>query len=289
MSLTIFGGHGFVGSHYVDRFYHHAIGNIASVNERSDYEAHSQDALYFISTVHNYHVFTNPHLDIDTNLTTLINVLESWKKYQETTGKKGTFNFVSSWSVYGNQGHNVKEDSPCDPKGFYIITKRCAEQLLMSYCETFGISYRILRLPNVIGTGDNKVSDKKNTLQNAFNKLRRNENVELFGDGLFYRDFMHVEDCARAIDLIVEKGNVNCIYNVGNGNTQGHLMYYRDILDFAKNVLGSTGTVVYTKPTEFQSKVPVSSFYMNVDKLKGLGFKPRYLGPELFMVVILEK
>jgi nucleoside-diphosphate-sugar epimerase len=286
--LTILGGGGFVGKRYVDTYYHHAIGNIASVNKRNDYSVYSSDVLYLISTVDNYNVFTNVHLDIDTNLSTLVTVLENWKKHQDTTGERGVFNFISSWSVYGNQYSPVAETAPCDPKGFYIITKRCAEQLLISYCETFKLRYRIIRLANVVGPGDNKVSEKKNTLQNAFNKLRRNEGVELFGDGLFYRDFMHVEDCVTALETVMSRGEENTIYNIGNGSTSGKVMYYRDILEYAKSLLKSTSTITFKPPTAFQASVPVSSFYMDVNKLRTLGFTPKFVGENLFKKVISE-
>jgi nucleoside-diphosphate-sugar epimerase len=286
--LTIFGGRGFVGTRYVDTFYHHAIGNIAHINERSDYHVYSSDVLYLISTVDNYNVFNNVHIDIDTNLTTLMTVLENWRAHQLATGERGVFNFISSWSVYGNQPVPVAETAPCDPKGFYIITKRCAEQLLISYCETYKLKYRILRLANVVGYGDGKVSDKKNTLQNAFNKLKRNEDVELYGDGAFYRDFIHVQDCVDAIELVMTRGEENAIYNVGNGSLYG-VEYYRDILQYAINLMHSTGKVVYKQPTEFQSKVPVSSFYMDVSKLERLGYNPKYKGYKIFKAMIQEK
>lgn len=283
MSLTIFGGRGFVGKRYVEEHYHHAIGNIVSINDRDDYKVYSPDVLYLISTVDNYNVFSDVHLDINTNLNTLMTVLENWRKRELETGERGVFNFVSSWSVYGDQKVSpVAETAPCDPKGFYIITKRCAEQLLISYCETFKLKYRILRLSNVVGPGDSKVSDKKNTLQNAFNKLRRDENVNLFGNGLFYRDFMHVKDCARALELVMAKGDENTIYNIGNGNHPGHLKEYVDVLNYARKFLQSKGRVVFVQPTEFQAKTPVSSFYMDVTKLRTLGFVPEYTGWKLY-------
>lgn len=290
MSLTVFGGRGFVGKHYVEEYYHHAIGNIASINERSDYHVYSDDVLYLISTVDNYNVFSNVHIDIDTNLSTLMTVLENWRARQIATGERGVFNFVSSWSVYGDQTTiPVAETAACDPKGFYIITKRCAEQLLISYCETFKLKYRILRLANIVGPGDEKTSDKKNTLQNAFNKLKRNEDVKLFGNGVFYRDFMHVKDCARALETVMAAGKENTIYNIGNGPLPGHLMFYVDILNHARQALKSTGQVVFTEPTEFQAKTPVSSFYMDVTKLKELGFVPEYTGLKLYDSLLTEK
>jgi nucleoside-diphosphate-sugar epimerase len=275
--LTIFGGKGFVGSEYVKQFYSAALGNIASINERDYYGVHSADILYLISTVHNYNVFTNPHLDIDTNLTVLINVLEKWKTYQENHGILGVFNFASSWSVYGNQVPPVAETAPCDPKGFYIITKRCAEQLLMCYCETFGLNYRILRFANIVGPGD-KPSGQKNVLQHNINLLSQNMDVELFGSGLFYRDFMHVEDCALAIETVMCKGGVNEIFNIGNGKT----WCYLNILEHAQAALKSTGNIVHREPTEFQKNVPVKDFYMDVTKLRSLGFVPKYTGITLY-------
>ena len=139
-------GKGFVGGRYAE------LTPKVIVNERNDYEVKSNEVLYFISTIDNYNVHTNPYLDIETNLTTLIKTLESCK------GKDVTFNFISSWFVYGDVPLPAKETAHCDPKGFYSITKRAAEQLLISYCETFGMNYRILRLPNVLGETDTKVS-----------------------------------------------------------------------------------------------------------------------------------
>ena len=72
--LNIF-GKGFIGSEFY-KLYPDAI-----VNDRNDYEIKTDQVVYFISTIDNYNVLTDPHLDIDTNLTTLIKVLESGKEY----------------------------------------------------------------------------------------------------------------------------------------------------------------------------------------------------------------
>jgi dTDP-glucose 4,6-dehydratase len=286
MALTKLGGRGFVLGEYARQYYDAAVGNIISINTREDYNVYSEDVLYGISTLHNFHVFSDPYLDINTNLTTLVKVMENWKKYQDSTEKEGCFTFLSSWSCYGS-GHEppVPETADCRPTGFYISTKFCAENLLKSFCIAYGFKYRILRMANILGP-DPKVSSQKNQLQYNFNLLAQDKDVELFGDGLFYRDFLHVEDAARAIEIVLSKGNAGEVYNIGNGHPG---LYYRDILEYAKQKMHSSGNIIYKQPTEFQAKTPVSSFYMNNDKLKSLGYVPNYLGNKLYDSLIQEK
>ena len=274
-ALTILGGRGFVLGEYVKQFYDPSIGNIVSVNDRPDYKVYSPSVLYGISTLHNFHVTQgNPHIDIDTNLSTLVHVLENWRIWCLENKQVGVFNFLSSWFVYRG-GENVDELSPCEPEGFYSITKHTAEQLLVSYCNTYGLKYRILRLGNVIGATDTKVSEHKNVLQYLIQKLIRNEDITLSGKGNFYRDYIHVEDCARAIEFVLAKGDVNTVYNVGNGKSWS----CRNVLEYAKRRLGSTSKIDL-------SLQPVKSLYMNTRKLRELGYRPSYIGVEMYDSII---
>lgn len=284
---TVLGGKGFVGSAFCAAYPYHIA------NDRNDYGVATNDVVDFISTVHNYNVFQQPYLDIETNLTTLVRALENWRKHLAITDDQygtlgtstGTFNFISSWFVYGDQKlpHNVPEDAPCNPKGFYSITKRCAEQLVVSYCETYGLHYRILRLGNVVGPGDKKVSKQKNALQFMLNSLAGGEPVEIYGDGAQYRDYIHVNDVARAIGLILEKGEQDAIYNIGNGHKCWSL---REIIQYAAIELSSASRVTHITPKIFHTKVQVESFYMNVDKLRALGFEPEYTGAKLIRAIL---
>jgi nucleoside-diphosphate-sugar epimerase len=130
-AISVFGSTGFIGSRFVDLCPRQTI-----EIPRESREPQSNDILYFISTVHNYNIFDDPYLDIDTNLNLLIEVLEKCKGKEDIT-----FNFISSWFVYGKTNDlPAKESSCCNPKGFYSITKRAAEQLLVSYCETVNIN-----------------------------------------------------------------------------------------------------------------------------------------------------
>ena len=260
MKIQVFGGSGFVGSEFTKQ----NPGCI--VNARNDYEIKGQDILYMISTVTNYNVKTDPFIDIDTNLTTLMKVLRQCKS------SPVTFNFISSWFVYGETEMPAHEESNCYPNGFYSITKRCAEQLLISYCETFGIKYRILRLANVAGYGDKKASPQKNALQHMINELKAGRDVNVYDGGNLYRDYIHVNDAARAIKLIMEKGEVNTTYNVGNGQP----LLFKDMIEYAKELIGGEGKLVPIEIPDFHRTVQVRSMWMLSDKLKSLGYAPNY-------------
>jgi nucleoside-diphosphate-sugar epimerase len=206
-------------------------------------------------------------------------VLDEYRKYIKETGEQGVFNFMSSWFVYGQDSgfgegsRGIPETDPCDPKGFYSITKRCAEQLLMSYCETFGLQYRILRLANVLGKQDKKVSAKKNALQYLLGEIAANRPVDLYDSGYFYRDYIDVRDCARAIDLVVQQGEINSIYNIGNGKP----IIFRDIVRYARDAMDSASELRTIEQKEFHKKVQSSrSFFMDNTKLESLGYRPQY-------------
>jgi len=247
--LTILGGKGFIGSQYVKDYYDAAIGNIASVNSREDYTVHSKDVLYFISTTDNQNVYLNPLLDINTNLVTLIKVLENWRLRPDS--HDGVFNFISSWFVNSST------------KGFYTSTKRCAEELLESYCTAFGLKYRILRLPNVVGPEDKTVSAKKNALQYVIGLLSKDQDVRLRSA---LREYMHVEDCVRAIDTILARGGVNTVYEVGTGEKKD----FASAVAHARRLLNSKSRIIYEEGIDLGAPVT------KTEPLRMLGFYPKY-------------
>jgi len=252
--LNVFGGTGFVGSNYVKY-------NTCMLNNKNDYIPKTDNILYFISTVDNYNVLTDPFIDIDTNLTVLMKVLKN-------TEPGSTFNFISSWFVYGDTDLPAREDSFCNPKGFYSITKRAAEQLLISYCETFNIKYRILRLANVVGKDDKKVSNKKNALQYLINKIKCNNDINLYDGGNFIRDYIDVRDAVEAIRLVVEYGDFNQIYNISNGEP----IIFSDLINYATTKFNYKGNVTNIEQPNFHKNVQVKSMYLDNTKIQKLGY-----------------
>lgn len=256
-------GKGFIGSQYTKMF-------PCIVNERNDLTPKSNEILYLISTTDNHTFRNNPYIDIETNLTTLMRVLE------KCSNSNTTFNFVSSWFVYG-KGNFVDEDAYCDSKGFYSITKRTAEQLLIEYAQEFNIQYRILRLGNVIGNTDKHISNKKNILGYLVDKIKKEEYIELHNNGDFLRTYIHVEDVCSAINLVLSKGKINEIYNIG--------AYSFSLLDAVSYVIKKTGskTKIINIPNQ-----KVSSFSMNMTKINNLGFVPKYTFTETLDKLINE-
>ena len=258
--ISIFGASGFIGSKFCELYPDEVI-----KIDRNDYVPKSNNILYFISTTDNYNVFTNPLLDIESNLTVLVKVLQNCKKGD-------TFNYISSWSAYGKVPLPAKEDSCCDPRGFYSITKRTAEQLLVSYCKTFEINYKIFRLPNVMGETDKGVSKKKNALQYLIGEIKNNRDINLYNGGNFVRDYMYVEDVCRAIHLCTEKSEINDVINIGTGIASKFL----DLMNYCRAKSNSTSNFNTINPSSFHDIVQVKDMYLDVTKLKALGFTQQY-------------
>lgn len=261
LKVSVFGGTGFVGGRYCELYQDDTV-----VIPRNKEEAESNEILYFISTIDNYNVFSDLSIDIETNLITLVKRL---KAINEKKRSSVVFNFISSWFVYGDvESLPAKESYCCNPKGFYSITKRAAEQLLISYCETFGISYRIIRLCNVYGVGDKKASKQRNALQYLISEVVNGNDINLYNSGTDVRDFMYVDDVCRAINHIINSHVKNEIINVGTGAPHRFI----DMMTYVKEKTGSTSIFHSVEPPDFHKIVQVKDMYLEVSKLNSLGF-----------------
>jgi len=257
-NVSVFGGTGFIGSHFCS-----IDPDLMRVEPKLETVPSCEDIVYFISTTHNYNVLSDIHLDVDTNLTHLLKVLKNCKEGD------CIFNFISSWFVYGESELPVSESAHCGPKGFYSITKRCAEQLLISFYDSFEIPYRILRSGTVYGGGD-KYSAKKNALQYLINELKNNRDIQLYHGGKVIRDYVHVEDVARAIMYCVENAPMNEIINIGSNCEPVPLNI---LMEQAKVYLGSSSAITARDPAPFHKIVQVKDMWLDSTKLANLGFK----------------
>jgi nucleoside-diphosphate-sugar epimerase len=256
--ISVFGGTGYIGGNFCQMYSDKTI-----LVPRNEKNFDTEQALYFISTTTNQNVFKDLHIDIDTNLSLFVDVLSKCKD------KDIIFNFISSAFVYGNDILDAKETDYCNPTGFYSITKRTAEQLLISFCETFDIKYRILRIGNVYGL-DKTISPGKNVLGYMIELLKNNKEIKLYDGGNFYKDYMSVDDVCRAINLVIQKGEKNQIYNIASGTS----FLFRNIIENARNLTSSKSELIYVPMPDNQKYIQVKNMTLNIDKIKFLGFSP---------------
>lgn len=259
--VSIF-GKGFVLGKYADTYL-----DEVEIVPRDEITAPTKNILYGISTVHNYHPKEGrPFLDIETNLIHFMKVLD------ENINEEVVFNLISTWFVYGNTELPAKEISSCHPKGFYSVTALCREQLLASYCETFHLKFRILRLGNVIGVGDKKISRQKNALQFMVRELAQGRDVNYLYKVGAIRDFIDVRDCVEAIHLVLEKGELNQIYNIANGKG----LNINDLVYEAQIESGYKSKITEIEVPDFHMAVQTSKMYMDTKKLNSLGYVQRH-------------
>lgn len=255
--ISVYGATGFIGGTFCELFPDEVI-----AIPREERKPESNNILYLISTTSNYNVLEDVTLDVRTNLNVLMETLEYCKS------KDIVFNYVSTGFVYGPDIRYAKEDEPCDPRGFYSITKRTAEQMIISFCQVYDVKYRIMRIANVYGQ-DKTVSAKKNVLGFLIELMKHNEPITLYNNGEDLRDYMHVKDICRALKLVMDKGELNSIYNIASGNA----LTFRSIIELCKKILGSESELLSMETPRFNQLVQAKNFALNADKLKDLGFK----------------
>jgi nucleoside-diphosphate-sugar epimerase len=253
MGLSIYGSTGNIGSYYYRLYGGNQI-------LRSELTPKDKKVLYFISTTNNYNIYSDPTFDVTTNLLDLTKRLDACHK-----AKIKEFNFISSWYVYGKREYCTETD-PCEPNGFYSITKRAAEQLVIDFCNTFKIKWRILRLGNVYGSQKNQDLVRRNALHAFVELIKANRNAVVF-EGV-ERDFIHIFDTCRAISLILNEGLTNTIYNVGTGVKTPLL----GLLETAKQLTNSSSKIEIIKPSVDYHQSLVNC--LDVTRLQNLGFSP---------------
>jgi dTDP-glucose 4,6-dehydratase len=135
---------------------------------------------------------------------------------------------ISTDEVYGSvpNGHSVETDE-LRPRNPYSASKAGADRLAYSYFATYGVPVVVTRASN--NYGPNQFPEKVIPLfiTNAID----DQPLPLYGDGLNVRDWLHVDDHCRAIDLLIERGEPGEVYNVGGGNEVTNLDLTRRILE----------------------------------------------------------
>ena len=145
------------------------------------------------------------------------------------------FHQVSTDEVYGDLPLDhpdllFTEQTSLQASSPYSASKASADLLVLSYYRTFGLPVTISRCSN--NYGPYQFPEKLIPLM--ISKALKNEPLPVYGDGKNVRDWLHVEDHCRAIDLILHRGRVGDVYNIGGRNERTNVDVVKTILGLLK-------------------------------------------------------
>jgi dTDP-glucose 4,6-dehydratase len=126
-----------------------------------------------------------------------------------------TFLHISTDEVYGSIEHgSFTEEDRLGPRSPYSASKAASDLLALSYHSTYGLPVIVTRSSNNFGP----YQFPEKIIPLFVTNLLEGKKVPLYGDGLNERDWCFVDDNCSAIDLVLRKGSVGEIYNIGAGN-----------------------------------------------------------------------
>lgn len=180
----------------------------------------------------------NPEIFAKTNILGTLVLLDIAKKYWQKgegfiEGKK--YLQVSTDEVYGSLGVDgfFHEDTPLDPHSPYSASKASADMIVKSYIDTYKFPANITRCSN--NYGPYQFPEKLIPL--VINNCLEGRDLPVYGDGKNIRDWLYVEDHAKAIDMVINKGKVGQVYNIGGHNEKQNIEIVNIIIDTLNQIL----------------------------------------------------
>lgn len=246
----ITGGAGFIGSHVVRLFvnkypdytivnldaltYAGNLENLRDIEQAPNYrfeKADITDEAQIDSLFEQYaferiiHLAAESHVDrsildplafVKTNVLGTAVLLNACRKFWKGDYAGKLFYQVSTDEVYGSLGHEgfFTEQTPYDPRSPYSASKAAADHFVMAYHHTYGLPVVISNCSN--NYGSHHFPEKLIPLM--IHNIRENKSLPVYGKGENVRDWLYVEDHARAIDTIMHRGTIGESYNVGGCN-----------------------------------------------------------------------
>ncbi len=166
----------------------------------------------------------NPEIFIETNVQGTLNLLQAAKE-------RGIDRFlqVSTDEVYGSLGKTgyFYETTPLAPNSPYSASKASADLLVRAYYETYKLPVLNTRCSNNYGP----YQYPEKLIPFFISKLLKGEKVPVYGDGLNVRDWLYVYDHCEAINVVLHKGKIGEVYNIGGHNEKTNLEITKLILD----------------------------------------------------------
>jgi dTDP-glucose 4,6-dehydratase len=244
-TLLVTGGAGFIGSNFV-RYWHTEhpedkivnldaltyAGNLKNLNGISEGENYHfihgnildaevvhrviedvDTVVHFAAESHVDRSILGPGAFVETNVKGTFVLLEALR---DVKNKKSIhFHHISTDEVFGalplDSTTKFTEDTPYQPNSPYSASKAGSDHLVRAYAETFGLSVTITNCSNNFGP----YQHPEKFVSRMITNLIDGQPVKIYGDGLYVRDWLYVEDHCRAIEAVLQKGKVGETYLVG--------------------------------------------------------------------------
>jgi len=248
--ILITGGAGFIGSHLVRLFvnkypeyqivnldvltYAGNLANLKDIENKSNYrfvkmdivdanaisqlfqEEQFTDVIHLAAESHVDRSITNPTEFVMTNVIGTVNLLNAAKFIWKENLQAHRFYHVSTDEVYGSLGETgiFTETTAYDPHSPYSASKASSDHFVRAYYDTFGLQTVISNCSNNYGA----YQFPEKLLPLFINNIKTNKPLPVYGKGENIRDWLWVEDHARAIDVIFHKAASGSTYNIGGHN-----------------------------------------------------------------------
>ena len=273
--ILVTGGCGFIGSHLVKHMVnkypnYHIVNmdaltyagnmeNLADVESKPNYTFFKgdirdmamvnmafdsfdiTDIIHLAAESHVDRSIKNPSVFAETNVMGTLNLLnaarERWCVFPINCDKH-RFHHVSTDEVYGsldmNPENKFREDTPYDPHSPYSASKAASDHFVKAYHDTYGLDVTISNCSN--NYGPNQFPEKLIPL--VINRLETDDKIPVYGKGINVRDWLYVEDHAKAIDLIFHKGKSGETYNIGGNHEMTNIDIVTTIIEVYEELTG---------------------------------------------------